>query len=424
MRFASLALLVLAGCAPPRAAGPSERPAPPPPLTVRFPLPAKLPARYLRTLEHDPGGYDDASPPGGPQRGGASDLLLGDLLFHSPSTLGPRARALGISCQSCHPNGAANAAFALEGIDARPGNVDVTTEFFRKGSGDGIANEVNIPSLRGARFTGPYGHDGRTASLAEFTQGVVTTEFGGAPLDARELAALVRYVQDLDFLPNSNLDARSLLDERVSPAARRGESIFVRPMPSLGPKGCATCHDPSTFFRDGRVHRLGSRIPASPHAIEDGLETPTLLGTAETAPYFHDGRFRTLGEVVGWFDATYALGLSPAEREDLRRTSRRSAQSIGLSTIARSREGSGKRSRTSRSPRIRTPGCASPRSTKRASRSPARRRRWRRAPRRWSRVSRGCEPAPQRRRSNPKELRVLRRELTRLGADWAGALAP
>ena len=54
-------------------------------------------ARYLRTLVHVPGGYDASSPPGGPARGEATDLLLGDLLYHAPDTLGPRARALSVA---------------------------------------------------------------------------------------------------------------------------------------------------------------------------------------------------------------------------------------------------------------------------------------------------------------------------------------
>lgn len=284
---------------------------------TRFALPTRLPARYLRTLEHDPGGYDPASPPGGPARGGASDLLLGDLLFHSPATLGPRAREAGISCQSCHPNGAANAGFSLLGVADKPGLVDVSTNYFRKGSDDGLANPLSIPSLRGARFTAPYGHDGRTASLAEFVQSVVTTEFDGRPLEGRELAALVRYVQDLDFLPCSNLDERARVTDRAGPAARRGEALFAKPFAGFDGKSCASCHDPSTFFRDGKVHRLGSVAKASARAIEDGEETPTLLGTSETAPYFHDGRFATIAEVVDWFDASFHLGLSKDERADL-----------------------------------------------------------------------------------------------------------
>jgi cytochrome c peroxidase len=195
--------------------------------------------------------------------------------------------------------------------------VDVSTDVFRAGSGDGLDNPVAIPSLRGVRFTGPYGHDGRIASLAEFSQGVVTTEFGGEPLDTRELSALVRYLQDLDFLPNEKLDEHNRLTGAAAEAAHRGEGIFNRSYPGFGGGSCATCHDPSSFFRDGKAHRMGTGDPPSPHAIEDGEETPTLLNTAETAPYFHDNRFATLGDVITWFDATYALHLSSTERDDL-----------------------------------------------------------------------------------------------------------
>lgn len=319
MRAPALCLLGFAACSAPLAADPPRPIAAPESsaLPARFPLPATLPARYLRTLEHDPGGYDASSPPGGPARGEATDLLLGDLLYHAPDTLGPRARALGLSCQSCHPNGAANTAFMIKGLGDRPGNVDLSTRFFRSGAADDLDNPVNIPSLRGARFTGPYGHDGRTASLAEFTEGVVSGEFDGDPLPPRELAALVRYVQELDFLPNEKLDARSRLSASASEEARRGEAIFLRPMAAFDGGSCATCHVPSTFFRDGKTHRIGADSPPVPHALEDGQETPTLLGTAETAPYFHDGRFATLREVVGWFDSAYGLSLTAADRDAL-----------------------------------------------------------------------------------------------------------
>ncbi len=180
-----------------------------------FALPSPLPARYLRTLAYDPGGYDGASPPGGPVRGTASDLLLGDLLYHSPATLGPRAAALGISCQTCHPNGAAGTSFYLDGVSDRRGNVDLSTAFFRVEADDGRVDPVNIPSLRGARFIAPYGLDGRTASLGDFVQGVVTGEFQGEPLRQRELAALVRYVQDSRFPPRC-LPRRPLAPDRAS----------------------------------------------------------------------------------------------------------------------------------------------------------------------------------------------------------------
>ena len=272
--------------------------------------PAPMPARYLRTLEYRPTGY------GAGEVAADSDLLLGDLLFHSPRTLGPRAQALGLSCHSCHPNGAAHGTLKIPGLSDQPGNVDLSTAVLAAGADDGVANALNVPSLRGCRYTGPYGRDGRIASLAEFVQQVVTSELGGAPLPERERSALVRYLLDLDFLPNANLDPRNQLRARTSEAARRGERLFAQPR---GPAGvsCASCHPASSFFRDGRVHRLGSGSPPSPYAIDGGYETPSLLGLAESAPYFHDGRFTTLAEVVAWFDRELGLQLGAQEQADL-----------------------------------------------------------------------------------------------------------
>jgi hypothetical protein len=92
-------------------------------------------------------------------------------------------------------------------------------------------------------------------------------------------------------------------------AAHRGEKIFAT--------HCATCHPPSSYFTDGKVHRVGSGKRASPYSLDDGYETPTLLGTAESAPYFHDGRAATLAEVVRFFDEADQLHLSKNDAADL-----------------------------------------------------------------------------------------------------------
>lgn len=275
------------------------------------PLPSPLPPRRLRTLTHNPAGYQ----PG--QAAAATDVLLGDLLFHTPLILGERARALGLSCQSCHPNGAAHVTFALPGLSDRPGQVDLTSSFFRAAADNGRADALSIPSLRGVRYTGPYGLDGRTASLSEFIQSVVVDSLDGPPLSAGRLRALTRYVQEQDFLPNRSLDSHNRLSAAAGAAARRGEVLFRSPRAGFGGGSCATCHPPSSMFRDGLVHRIGSGQPASPYSLDDAYETPTLLGTVETAPYFHDGRFATLAAVVDWFSASFQLALSPAERGDL-----------------------------------------------------------------------------------------------------------
>ncbi len=268
------------------------------------------PARRLRTLARHPDGY-------GPGRARRSlDLVLGDLLYHSPEILGAKAGGLGVSCDTCHPNGAAHRSLAVPGLSDRPGNVDLTSDFFHPHD-DGEADAINIPSLRGARYTAPYGHDGRIQSLDRFIAQVVTDELGGPPLADRALSALTRYVSELDFLPNRLLDRRGRLRRTASAAAHRGESIFFRRFRGLDGRACADCHVPSAYFRDGLIHRHQTARAAGPDAFDDGVETPTLLGLAETAPYFHDGRHARLEDVVTWYDRTFALELGPDGARDL-----------------------------------------------------------------------------------------------------------
>src|SRR5580704_18739193 len=53
--------------------------------------------------------------------GRRSDLIkLGNLAFSSPSILGPVAQQAGISCETCHVNGAGNAKFFMPKMSTRP----------------------------------------------------------------------------------------------------------------------------------------------------------------------------------------------------------------------------------------------------------------------------------------------------------------
>jgi Di-haem cytochrome c peroxidase len=233
---------------------------------------------------------------------------LGNLAFNSPYTLGDAARKARISCASCHVNGASNPRLFIPGLSTRPGTFDTTNALFNPKTDNGVLDAVTIPSLRGARFLSPYGHDGRTASLRDFVRNVVVNEFSGAEPSAQILDALVAYIEDIDFLPNPNLDIGGRLSAAATPAQRRGEALFSRPFPHDANLSCASCHMPSAAFVDHRQHDVGT----------GGLyKTPTLLNADFNAPYFHDGRFDNFGQVIDHFNRVYELGLSARDRIDL-----------------------------------------------------------------------------------------------------------
>ena len=179
---------------------------------------------------------------------------------------------------------------------------------FNPKTDNGVLDPVTIPSLRGARLLGPYGHDGRIGSLRDFVRNVVVNEFAGAEPSAQMLDALVAYVEDIDFLPNPNLDKTGSLTSAANPSQKRGEALFRKPFPHDPSSSCAGCHMPSAAFVDHRQHDVGS----------GGLfKTPTLLNADFNAPYFHDGRFDNYPQVIDYFGKLYDLGLSAQDQADL-----------------------------------------------------------------------------------------------------------
>jgi hypothetical protein len=235
-------------------------------------------------------------------------VALGNLAFNSPSILGDVARRAGVSCGTCHVNGANNAKLFIPGLSIRPGTVDTTGPLFNPKADNHVLDPVRIPSLRGARYLAPYGHDGRIASLRDFIRNVIVNEFAGPEPSPAILDAVVAYVQEIDFLPNLKLGAHGRLNNTASEAEHRGELLFAKPFPHDPGLSCAGCHPPAGAFVDHLQHDVGS----------GGLhKTPTLLNANFNAPYFHDGRYDDYEQVVRHFDREYVLALSVQDVRDL-----------------------------------------------------------------------------------------------------------
>jgi cytochrome c peroxidase len=233
---------------------------------------------------------------------------LGDMLFSSSVIFGGKARDAGLSCNSCHQQGAANPALYVPDLSRRPGTFDTTGALFNPKADNGVFDPVTVPSLRGAKFLAPYGHDGRFASLRDFVRNVIVNEFAGPEPSGQTLDALVAYIHEISFLPNAKMAPDGRLTAKASDAARRGEAVFNKPFPHDAAMSCASCHQADAVFVDHKVHDIGTG---------GFFKTKTLVNANFNAPYFHDGRFDTFDEVVGYFDKHYDLGLSGAERADL-----------------------------------------------------------------------------------------------------------
>lgn len=242
---------------------------------------------------------------------------LGAAAFNNPYIFGEPARSLRITCNTCHEKSGNNPDFFIPGLSSRRGNVDVTNSFFAPHANNGVFDPLDIPDLRGIRFTAPYGRNGRFSSLREFTRNVIVNEFNGEEPDPVLLDAMVVYMNEFDFVENPALNGDGSLNHRASEAARRGEKLFNKPFEGFGNRSCASCHVPSANFLDHQRHDIGTLNGATEFSRDRALDTPTLLGTMSSAPYFHHGSQPTLGAVVEWFNQEFRLGLSRAEIADL-----------------------------------------------------------------------------------------------------------
>ena len=245
-------------------------------------------------------------------------IAFGDMAFDSAEIFGEPARTLGMSCNTCHNKGVTNPELFIPGLSREKGGMDVSNSFFAGHANNGLHDPLDTPDLRGIRFTAPYGRNGRFASLREFVRNVIVNEFNGPEPDPMILDGMIAYMNEFEFLPNPKLKKSGRLNpEKVSRAALRGEKIFHRKFPQMmGGMSCASCHIPNANFVDHKRHDIGS-TGASRLFHVGGMDTPTLLSSKFTPPYFHDGSLPTLRAVNEWFNRQFKLGLERKDIDDL-----------------------------------------------------------------------------------------------------------
>lgn len=260
-------------------------------------LPEKMPRRRLRYQE-EKGAKEPAV------------VLLGEMLFHAPRMLGARAAHFGLSCFMCHPNGSNNPEILLPESYGIAGRIDLSSDYFGPDGDNGARDPHRIPSLRGTRMTGPWPLNGNITSLREFIRHVAVVEFGSAEPPPRFVDAIARYVEQLDPLPNSKIDARGHLTAKAGEDARRGEQAFLKVRKDMDNQSCATCHPPERFFTDNQRHALGKDDTSR-------FETPGFAGLRYTAPYLADGSAKTIEEMLDVLVKRLGIDCPPAERADL-----------------------------------------------------------------------------------------------------------
>ncbi|MCH5374602.1 MAG: c-type cytochrome, partial [Planctomycetes bacterium] len=113
---------------------------------------------------------------------------------------------------------------------------------------------------------------------------MTSTMLGPEP-SGEDVRALIAYFRSLEPPPNPFLNTSGSLSD----AAERGHEIFLSER-----AGCATCHR-GEWLTDGEIHDVGTGRRLDRYK---GYNTPSLRSVYQKVLLLHDGRYKSLDEVL------------------------------------------------------------------------------------------------------------------------------
>jgi DNA-binding beta-propeller fold protein YncE len=183
-------------------------------------------------------------------------VALGRKIFHESGEK-RRVSSDGRACASCHPDGRDD------------GMTWVTPEGPRQ-------TPILMARIDG---TAPFGWNGRKKDARGHLARTLS-RLRGTGLDEQERDALLAYV-------GAMTPPKPLV--RQAELVARGRELYADDA-----VGCASCH-PGATSTDGLQHELAVHNPSDRVRTFD---TPSLRFVAQSGPYFHDGRYATLGDLL------------------------------------------------------------------------------------------------------------------------------
>lgn len=229
-----------------------------------------------------------AIPLGGPQK--LSLARKGEILFHDAT----RSHNQWYSCNTCHSDGHTN---GLDYDTMNDGGHDYSSAHKR--------SRKKAPTLRRVTHTAPWTWHGWQKSLDDAMSESFTKSMQGKRPTSEEVAAIVAYLDTLTFPKNPYREA----DGKLSEAAKRGEAVF-----KSSKAACDKCHG-GAELTDGKIHIVGLEERDD---VYRGYNPPSLKGLYDKDPYLHDGRAKTLREVLtGPHEPDTVTGQGELSREEI-----------------------------------------------------------------------------------------------------------
>ena len=267
-------------------------------------------------------------------------VYLGRLLFYEPRLSASNK----VSCENCHQQRLAftDGKSFSQGIDSvrtTRSSMSLTNllwvrNFFWDGRAASLETQMITPLSSPHEMGQSLERSVEKLRKSRLYPDLFRSAFGSDSITGDRIVKAIAQFERTLISANSRYD-RYLRGELIPDSSEsRGMALFMRsPSPQRGARGanCEHCHGSPKFFMD-QYHNNGlDSLPIDKgREILTGLATdrgrfrvPTLRNIALTAPYMHDGRFRTLEEVIDHYSEHIrsSASLSPVLQSGLALTS-------------------------------------------------------------------------------------------------------
>lgn len=251
----------------------------------------------------------------------AATIALGRKLFYDNIL----SKDSSLSCSSCHqpefafrdPRELSLGVGGTKGIRHAPTliNTAYSTKLFWDGRANSLEDQVGFPIADPVEMN--QTHEASVAKLKKNPEyeALFAQAFGSPGVTMDRLSAAIASFERTIVSGDSPFDRYQYGGKKdaLTPAQIRGLAVFLDPH-----KGnCAACHtieSKSALFTDNQFHNTGEGVGDDGQFTDQGhyeltrqnadrgtFKTPTLRDVAISGPYMHDGRLKTLKDVVDFY---------------------------------------------------------------------------------------------------------------------------
>lgn len=242
-------------------------------------------------------------------------VYLGRLLFYEPRLSAGNK----LTCASCHQQ---NRAFT-DGKPFSPGVDGVLTprnsmslanllwgrKFFWDGRSLSLEDQAGVPLTSPHEMGQALAISAEKLSQTRTYPAIFKLVYGDDKITGERICKAIAQFERTLISANSKYDKYLRGEYKPTDEERKGMALFeTAPQPEKGLRGanCAHCHGgPKNYMElfhnnglDSIPKDAGIELLTQSPGDRGRFKVPTLRNIALTAPYMHDGRFKTLGEVV------------------------------------------------------------------------------------------------------------------------------